>query len=73
MHCANFLCYNCFIFKLHVMVDPLTEAIILKPAKFTIHNHRFILLKNQYYEPIYEGKATILKAHQCVLRLNHNL
>ncbi len=54
------------------MVDPLTEAIILKPAKFTIHNHRFILLKNQYYEPIYEGKATILKAHQCVLRLNRN-
>jgi len=58
---------------LHVMVDPLLEAIVLKPAEFTIQNHRFILVKNQYYEPIYEGKTMILKEHQCVLRLNRNL
>lgn len=58
---------------LHVMADPLLEAIILKPAAFTIQNHHFILVKNQYYEPIYEGKTMILKEYQCVLRLHRNL
>lgn len=67
-HEAEYLmAYNQQKGVLHVMANPLLEAVMMKPTEFVLQNHRFVLLKNQYYEPIYEGKTMILKEHQCLL------
>ncbi len=54
----------------YLVTDTLLDATQMRPPEFSLEQHIFKLFKNEYFEPIYEGKNVILKEYQCLLQSN---
>jgi hypothetical protein len=64
------MAYNIQKGLVYLVTDPLMEATQMRPPLFSMKQHTFKLFKNEYFEPIYEGKTVILKEYQCMLKSN---
>ncbi|MFN8348676.1 MAG: hypothetical protein U0X91_26995 [Spirosomataceae bacterium] len=62
------MAYNVQNGKIYIVVDPEKEASELTPPAFYMEGHLFKRLKNQYFEPLYEGESVLLKQYACMLK-----
>ena len=62
------MAYNLQNGRVYIVVDPQQDASELTPPSFFVEGHQFKRLKNQYFEPLYEGENILLKQYECILK-----